>query len=321
MDKYALILAGGGGKGAYQVGVWQALHELGADKLIDAVAGTSVGAINGALYVAGDAAKAKALWEDIQPDDILTEPQEDNSSQLGSGLFGIILSQAKRTLAGLHDGFFSRSGLTRLLRRNVDYQKIIESNTKFYVSAFNVEKNKVEYFDVHTAKDGSEVESMILASSALPVVFGLENLRGYNYYDGGLGDNCPVRPLYELGYRKFIVIWLSNNVTEDVRKHTEQFPDAFMLNIVPSVDQGNFITGTLDFSSEGIHRRIEQGYSDAINILCNAFSSTGIEKYTGSVSPKTTPVMPSKEVIMNTVKIIKKLDRRSRSLFAPFFGK
>ena len=51
MEGTALILAGGGGKGAYEIGVWKAMRELGIDKKIWAVSGASVGGLNGALFV------------------------------------------------------------------------------------------------------------------------------------------------------------------------------------------------------------------------------------------------------------------------------
>ena len=56
MRPYGLILAGGGAKGAYQIGAWKALIELGIQ--IEAIAGTSIGAINGAFIAQGDFDKA-----------------------------------------------------------------------------------------------------------------------------------------------------------------------------------------------------------------------------------------------------------------------
>ena len=52
MSKTAVVLAGGGSRGAYQIGVWKALRELGIEYQL--VTGTSVGALNGVLMVQGD---------------------------------------------------------------------------------------------------------------------------------------------------------------------------------------------------------------------------------------------------------------------------
>jgi NTE family protein len=63
MEKYGLVLAGGGGKGAYQIGAWQALRELGIS--FNAIVGTSIGSINGALIASGDYEKAVDFWNSI----------------------------------------------------------------------------------------------------------------------------------------------------------------------------------------------------------------------------------------------------------------
>src|SRR5690606_21133320 len=57
-EKFGLVLSGGGARGAYQIGVWKAMHELGLDRRVKAVAGTSVGAINTALFLQGDVDRA-----------------------------------------------------------------------------------------------------------------------------------------------------------------------------------------------------------------------------------------------------------------------
>ena len=67
--KKAFVLAGGGSRGAYQIGAWQALREIGYDFSI--VTGTSVGALNGAMIVQGDFEKAKWLWENITLEQVL----------------------------------------------------------------------------------------------------------------------------------------------------------------------------------------------------------------------------------------------------------
>ncbi|HLO03113.1 MAG TPA: patatin-like phospholipase family protein, partial [Symbiobacteriaceae bacterium] len=52
--RLGLVLAGGGGRGAYQVGAWRALQEAGLDTQVQAVAGTSIGALHAALFMQGD---------------------------------------------------------------------------------------------------------------------------------------------------------------------------------------------------------------------------------------------------------------------------
>ena len=69
-DLYGIVLEGGGARGAYQVGAWQALRELGLE--YGGVAGTSVGALNGAMMVQGDIDRALEIWSDIRPSRIVS---------------------------------------------------------------------------------------------------------------------------------------------------------------------------------------------------------------------------------------------------------
>ena len=66
--KRAVVLSGGGTKGAYELGVWQALRELGLDYQI--VTGTSIGSINGAMMAAGDYEKCDAMWRNMSMGDL-----------------------------------------------------------------------------------------------------------------------------------------------------------------------------------------------------------------------------------------------------------
>ena len=70
--KIGLVLAGGGGKGSYQIGVMKALHQLDLLKKIEGVAGTSVGALNAALFLNEDIHVAERMWETISPSKILS---------------------------------------------------------------------------------------------------------------------------------------------------------------------------------------------------------------------------------------------------------
>ena len=71
---FGLVFAGGGVRGAYHIGMWKALNEMKID--VCAVSGTSIGAINGALFVQGMLETAEKLWNDIELSDIVTLPPE-----------------------------------------------------------------------------------------------------------------------------------------------------------------------------------------------------------------------------------------------------
>ncbi|MDT1877557.1 patatin-like phospholipase family protein, partial [Acinetobacter baumannii] len=69
--KLGIAFAGGGGKGAYQIGVWNALRELGLDSQIAAIAGTSVGALNGAMMAQGRYELAEHMWRKVEAHNLL----------------------------------------------------------------------------------------------------------------------------------------------------------------------------------------------------------------------------------------------------------
>ena len=71
-----LVLAGGGAKGAYQVGVWEALCEMGLDRIITGFSGASIGSINALLFASADFDEVKQLWLKAT-EDIFLAPRED----------------------------------------------------------------------------------------------------------------------------------------------------------------------------------------------------------------------------------------------------
>ena len=116
-----LVLCGGGGRGAYQTGVWQALNELGLDRYINGVSGTSVGALNAALFACGDIVLAENIWTSLRRRDI-TDPAET----AGRVLLGVMnfLGSENRTIdipdpeRAIKSGIFSPQGLIDKIEEN-----------------------------------------------------------------------------------------------------------------------------------------------------------------------------------------------------------
>ena len=124
-EKYGLVLAGGGSKGSYQIGAWIAMRELKID--FEAVAGVSIGSINGALIAMDDLENALSFWESIEVKkgvNIETPlPDEENlfSPKNWSALFrevlkngGIDASPTKEFISGFIDEEKVRKSRTRL---------------------------------------------------------------------------------------------------------------------------------------------------------------------------------------------------------------
>ena len=265
MDGMGLVLAGGGGKGAYQIGVWKYLRETGLDRFVRAVSGTSVGALNAALFAAGDLDRAETIWRNIRPDLILT-PKNYTGEEAAAWLKETGISVAPEVLAPAvtqESGSlaFSREGMLAIMREGVDFDAIRKAPFPCFATCLTVPDLEVRRFDLRQYPP-EESQTILLASSAIPVVFDNVHFRGETYCDGGVpgfGDNIPIAPVYELNLRYILVV----NLTRDASVDHSRFPEAKLIEITPQEDLGGLTSGTLDFTAEGAAARIALGYADA----------------------------------------------------------
>jgi NTE family protein len=266
LRKIGLVFAGGGGKGAYQVGVWKALWEYGVDRNVQAVSGTSVGALNAVLFAQGNYELAERIWLDISPEKILTPDIKRIILKAGKFLSPLILKQLAQIYEGvLGHGWFSRDGLLEIIENDVDFSMLGNKDLPIFATCLSRLWLKTKYFQLNKLSKAEQV-SVLLATSAIPFLFDPVLINGKQYWDGGLpvvGDNVPVRPLYEEGCDLIIVVHLDRAELVD----HGNFPKARIVEIVPQEYQGGFIRGTLDFTKDGAERRMEQGYQDAKRIL------------------------------------------------------
>ena len=242
--RFGLVLAGGGAKGAYEIGALKAIKELLDFNNLLGVSGNSIGTINMAFVAGSTISKAEECWKNINPSDFLEE--DSNGFELGrSG-----------------DGFLSREGLKRILRNGVDYSAVSEAGYPVLACLGKVLGDGVavaEYVQLNK-KSPEYIESCILASSAIPVVYDAVNIDGINYIDGGICDNVPVKPLYDLGIRDIVVIILDSTY----RVPYEQFPGASLYPIIPSHSlEMDGVLGTADLNPDNAYYRFMLGYLDA----------------------------------------------------------
>lgn len=321
MANIGLVLSGGGGKGAYEIGALNYLIEAGIDRNIRAVSGTSVGALNAAIFASGNYEKALQIWKRIKPDQILSERTVSKKdalnwiakvgitqatpsvlahimwmvmgfsgvaltavSPLALALPGIVATGASiKNMTRIIDNsfIFSRDGLLQLIEQGVDFDALRKSPFPCYVTCLAVTKRfgkhmpvisngvdvpwaSIERFDLRSYTDG-EIKKLLLASSAIPVVFDAVEFHGRQYFDGGIpqiGDNTPISPIYEnvtiTGVEKIIVICLSSKA-----RRFHRFPSHMLCVVKPKESLGNKMTGTLNFTSEYAKKLITLGYEDA----------------------------------------------------------
>lgn len=237
-----IVFEGGGGKGAYQIGAWKAIRELGVEPFVTCVSGTSVGALNAALFYMGSLSIAEDLWRGITDDDILHEKEVD---VFANG-----------------DCIFSQKRLAELIEVAIRGVSKNESCKKCFVTCRYRDKSEYRYFTWSNFHDIELKKRVLLASSAIPIVFQSINIDWDWYVDGGAnGDNIPVKPLEKEQLDCIIIVHLSN------KRATITSFQGEVIEIFPSENLGGFIEGTMDFSPESISKRISMGYEDTKKAL------------------------------------------------------
>ena len=259
---YAIALEGGGAKGAYQVGVWRALEESGIR--YNAVSGTSVGALNGAMMAMRDLNMAEKLWKDIRFSQVMNVDDETMKRIMNREFenFGQV-KDALRTLRDVvFSGGFDTEPLRNLVAEHVDEEKVRNSGVEFFLSTFSLTDRKEVDVDAKELAPG-ELQNMLLASAYFPA-FKQEKLGGKNYTDGGIYDAVPINALVTRGYKNLIVVRIYGFGIERRVKIPE---DVHITTIAPTASLGNM----LNFSSENSAHNMVLGYYDAQKVLYSLY--------------------------------------------------
>lgn len=257
-EKWSLTLAGGGAKGAYHLGVWEALRKIKLEKNLTAVSGSSVGALNAALISLNDFDTAKTIWTSIMPKQFLDINLDT--------IIGPLDTLVKRTLT---NGLCSRDGLIGIIDQYLKLDELASSHTPAYicVSKYNSDcieclndKPQAEYISLSEVTP-DDAEKFLLASSAMPYIYPPEIIHGNVYRDGGLSDNVPVFPMTSVGADKLIVVKLEPDDKVDTSLYSK-FNE--VVEIVPSREIGDLFDGTLEFNNKNVDFRILLGYYDTL---------------------------------------------------------
>jgi NTE family protein len=175
----ALVLSGGGSRGAVGVGLYKALVELGIP--LDFIVSSSIGAITGALIAAGmSPMELESHWKSLRTSDVI-----------GSRW------QFLRLLLGAPSAYTNGS-LRNLLRRVLPVRSFSELRIPLAIATTDLETGETIVLN-----EGDLIEA-ILASTALPGLFPPIAWRGRRLVDGGLSNNVPIDLAIERGADKVI---------------------------------------------------------------------------------------------------------------------
>ena len=252
--EYGLVLDGGGARGAYQIGAWKALAEAGVK--FRAVAGTSVGALNGALICMDNVENAERIWKEMKFSRVM-DVDDAWMEHLFSkdGKFKEIISEIWKKLS---DGGVDITPLRKLIHEIVDEEKIRNSGKEFCLLTFSVTDMKEMDLDLTDIPEGA-LEDFLLASAYL-IGFKNEKLQGKRYIDGGVINNVPLNSLVKRGYKDIITIRIHGPGREPKVKMPK---DGELYEISPRVRLGSI----LDFDSKRSRQNLKIGYYDAKRML------------------------------------------------------
>lgn len=228
--KTALVLSGGGSRGAYQIGVWQALSELGIR--IDMVTGSSVGAVNGAAIAQNLLEPARSMWESLDTETVF------HFSEI------------------LKNGGGSYNELKKLLTAKLSEDEIRRSEIELGLVTVEFPSMEPHYLWKEDIPQGELLDYILASASCFPAVQSYK-IGEEKYIDGGYGDNLPVEMALSRGADRIIAVNLETPGI--VKKEALEKADETVF-IEPEWDLGNW----LKFDKVNTRRIMRLGYLDAM---------------------------------------------------------
>jgi len=211
-DRVALVLQGGGALGAYQGGVYQALHEAGLEP--DWIAGVSIGGINGAI-IAGNPRerrleRLRQFWETItaRPTSLFVPDGDDprRMANMWSSMLTMTLGQPGFFTPTIPNpwisprgsatatSFYDNAPLRQTLGELVDFDYLNSNGTRYACGSVNVRSGNFVYFD--STETIIEPEH-VMASGALPPALPMMQVGTDWFWDGGVVSNTPLQHVFD----------------------------------------------------------------------------------------------------------------------------
>lgn len=247
MEKRAIVLCGGGAKGAYQIGALKALRKLNFDP--DIITGTSVGALNAAFVVMGSVKKAEKLWSKLNMEDVFgfTGKQSDISKVKSMTELTAKLIKSRESA--------SYEPLLKLINKNINERKIRKSNIEYgFVTTQFSPLKKIEIYKEDIPY--GQMKNYIMASAACYPYMKSFNINNKSYIDGGYFDNMPIDMVIKRGATDVVVIDLKG-----VGKINKQIDVPAKITFIRT----NYnLGGIMLFNKENSKRNIKLGYLDTL---------------------------------------------------------
>ena len=257
-NKIALVLAGGGSLGSYQVGAIEALEELGYK--FDIVTGTSIGAMNGAFVCNGQTDKLRKLWEDITPEQVMKNGINLSVRELGAspkttfavnfGKWGFKYLTGGRVGADI-------SPFKEYCKNALDVDACLASKVKFGIVTTSFPSMSVVDIDMNRAPKDLYLPFLHASSACFPI-FPIEKIGKKKFVDGFYNDNLPIRLAFTMGADEIIAIDMKLFSLEAQNMFYTTLPN--VIYIAPYIKMGSL----MDFSQSVIRNNMKLGYNDVM---------------------------------------------------------
>ena len=247
--KRALVLGGGGSKGAYHCGVWKSLKEN--RQKFDVVIGSSIGALTGAMYLGNRYKELYQLWHDINVDKVL------NNGVNFEFDYDMMMSQKDRFLpmlkAAIKEKGMDAAPLYQIVTDNCDVKKIKKSKMDFFVITVEI-PNLLPYQINIKEQEDDLIPEFLKASSACFPALPIVTIKDKKYVDGGYFDNLPINTAIEQKAEEIIAVNLkAPGIIRKPRPNDKRITViepywnlGSMLNFTAEVARRNMVLGYLD---------------------------------------------------------------------------
>lgn len=273
--KRAIVLSGGGSKGAYEAGFLKAAKEL--NQSFDIVTGTSIGALNGALVAMDDYQGLEDTWNILDLEHVFNNPPDLTDLKddfMTVSLFNNV--DQDTNLLDLKDSILEQTSLAHsflkyyvknkgadntpfvsICRNLLKEDRLIESPIDFGLCTVHFPTMKPLYI---TKKEMNKehILDYLLASSACFPVFPMIEIENNKYVDGGFYDNLPIDLALDMGADEIVVVDMHYDPT-----HPQYINRPHIIYSCPPVDLGGF----MDFSKEALERNKRVGYLTAYKLF------------------------------------------------------
>lgn len=196
--KKAVVLSGGGGRGAYHVGVLKFLHEH--EWFPDVVVGTSIGAVNGAALASGHTASSLwALWKRLMTHDV----------QVGNNILNMVKDQYLFDTQPLRETLIREGWIHEERLNSADAAVHLRiTATEIDTGRLYVFGNSDDLYNSSTVQEHITLDH-ILASCSIPLVYPPTQLKGRTYWDGATVSNTPLSAAIDAGAEEIIVVLMT----------------------------------------------------------------------------------------------------------------